>query len=90
MVEEVAVFYSPAYEKWIIRCFGFGQLGDCVANTEPTDDELKRFFGEIKIKRGYELISSRATKVIGEAMEKNSPDPDKIIFGFFKALNNNE
>lgn len=76
MVEEVAVFQIGEgvadSGKWVIRCFAFGQLGDCISDDKPTEQELKEFFGNenLLVRFQYDLISTKAFELMKPGLEE--------------------
>lgn len=76
MVKEVCVFQIgegvPHSGQWVIRCFDFGQLGDCIVSEKPTEQKLKEFFENEKliVRFEYDLISTKAFELIKPRLEQ--------------------
>lgn len=72
-ITEVSIFQagSESQFKWVIRQFdGLLRAGDWTVEREPTDEELKAAFGgEVKISRGYKLISEAFDDVLNRAVD---------------------
>lgn len=58
-VSAVQVFYAPRIDKWVLRVASKCGLlhGDLSVDVEPTDEELRAAFGDIKILRGYSIVT---------------------------------